>query len=279
MRPPDKDTPSKIYGRAVHKIALEGRDAFEARFAPKLTNWATKEGKIEKERFGLSGQEPLDVEDYQRAILTGEILRTDPVFSAALTGGIGKEVSVFWENDRGIKKKARFDILKLRAIVDLKNISNERNLSFPRACLRKLDEFSWHIQAEHYREGRLAMKDLFDKGLVFGECDTELLRLACESTEFAWVWIFIQNSGAPLVHGLKISYQAEEKSEDGELIRAGFLNPIFQMGRARINVAEENFIRGMTTFAEGEPWIASDPIKELDISDLPVWFGREDPIN
>ena len=45
MREPSEDTPSRLFGRAVHKFVLEGRGAFESTYAPPDYSGATKDGK------------------------------------------------------------------------------------------------------------------------------------------------------------------------------------------------------------------------------------------
>jgi hypothetical protein len=277
LRPAEEDTPAKIYGRAVHKIILEGRAEFDRLYGPKELNWATKEGKLEKQSFIDAKKTALPRELYDRAAITGGIVRANPATAEALEGGVGSEVSVFWRNKRGIKKKARFDRLKLKAIIDIKNVANERQISFPNACLRKIDEFSWHIQAEAYREARLAMPKLLREGAVFGEHDAKLLERTVASPEWAWIWIFVQSSGAPLTWSRMLTFKKQIVDKDGVVTTDGVISPIYQIARARIAKAEENYLSYMEEFGPNTPWITAEPIKELHYEDLPSWFNREEP--
>ena len=279
QRPVEKDSEAKRRGRAVHSILLYGREDFERRFGAKQYNWATKAGFVEKDEFAKSGKIALSVDDYERTLTVEAIVRGNPHLAAALNGGVGREVSVFWMQ-YGIKRKARFDILKIRSIIDVKNISNERAISFPRACLRKIDEFAWHIQAAHYLEARAAMRPLVEDGQVFGATDAEKATLlkACGSREAAWVWLFIQADGAPLTHGLKLSYiESASDPETGE-VTPELVNPIIETGRMRLRKAEQNYIHYVGQFGLGRPWLNLEPVVELAPEDLPPWFGREDPI-
>ena len=277
LREPDDDTPAKVYGRAVHKVVLEGREAFEREYGPKMFSWSTKEGKAEKERFALSGRTAIPYDSYARALQTGAILRGNPHLANAFEGSVGHEVSVFWERN-GVKFRARFDALKERAIVDLKNVANEKKISFPRACLRKIDDFSYHSQAEHYREGRLAMRELWEAGKVFGRYDEESLERVVKSDEFAFVFVFIQSSGAPEVWATKFSYRADRlhADDDGEVHQIpGYRNDIFNIGRAKIALAEKNFLAYREKFGMEMPWVSHEPIQEFDIAAMPPWFSRD----
>ena len=277
LREPDEDTPAKLYGRAVHHIVLEGRDKFERLYGPKMHSWSTKEGKAEKERFAAAGKTALPFDSYSRALQTGAIIRGNPHLATAFEGSVGHEVSVFWERD-GIKRRARFDGLKERAIVDLKNVANEKSISFPRACMRKIDDFSYHLQAEHYREGRLAMKRLLAEGKVFGEHDAGALARVAEQSEWAFVFIFIQSSGAPEVYPMKLSFKEESAwvDGDGEVHKDfGYMNDMFRIGRAKIQQAEKNFKDFRAKFGMETPWVSEAPIEEFDVGSMPSWFSRD----
>lgn len=267
---PDKSTPDKTLGSARHCIAFYGEDEFARRYGRKTLNWATKEGKEEKATFEFEGLQPLNEDDYDRTLLTKKLIEANPYFAETFAGPIAHEVSVFW-NARGIPKKARFDGLKIRAIVDLKNIANERELPFEKACLRYLHNYSAHVQAEHYREARLAMRGLWEEGSVHGtlEVDRRFVEECIVSKEWAWVWVFLQKTGAPEVEGLQLSYR-ELPGGVAEW------NPIFGQARQIIDKADANYLRCMEKFGAHAAWIEPTPVKELDSSQmaLPSWFLR-----
>lgn len=278
MWEPDVLTPALIKGRAAHTCVLEGRDKFESLYGRKTLNFSTVEGKKQRQFFEEEGWTPLDAADYDRTLIIGEVIRRNPFIDQAFAGSVGTEVSVFWTRD-GIKRKARFDCLKVKAIVDLKNISNDKNISFPQACLRYIDNYQAHIQCAHYWEGRLAMRALFDAGLVFGEdYDERLLEQAVRSPEFAWVFIFMQSTGAPLTWATQLSYKAERQwlADDGEIhTDPGMISEFFQLGNAAIARADKNWQEYAKRYGlDGTPWLLQEPIQELDLSVMPSWFSR-----
>ena len=274
---PDKLTPALIQGRAKHVIVLEGRPKFESLYGRKTLNYATKEGKEQRERYLAAGKTPLDQDEYDRAIVLGEIIKANPYLSNAFDDAIGTELSVLWMRD-GIKRKARFDCFKHRAIVDLKNISNDREIPFPKACLRYIDNYNGHVQAEHYREARLAMRGLLADGKVFGDdYDEDALAAAVAEPAFAWVWIFAQASGAPLTWSCKLSFEAAQEwsDEDGEVhTDAEEINDIFRLGRVALDRAEKNYKAYVERYGLDKAWLLAEPITELDVSELPAWFVR-----
>ncbi len=268
MWAPEELTYALRVGRARHCIVLDGRKAFEAQYAKKVFNWSTKAGMAEKAVFEGRGLEPLSEDAYDRSLATKAIIEANPYLAETFHGMVGTEVSVFW-NARGIPKKARFDGLKPRAIVDLKNIANERAISFPRACLRYIDAYKAHVQAEHYREARLAMEQLWEDGLVHGDFDDVGMTNVIGSDEWAFVFVFLQSSGAPLSHAFQLSYRRLTGGEEW--------NPIFDAGRRVLDRAESNYLQCMAQFGTDTAWIEPAPIKELDSSQisLPSWFLRE----
>lgn len=277
LRRERETSPAQIYGRAVHALILEGREKFEKMYAPKRFSWATKEGKAEKERFAANGLLPLSEDDWERAQQTGAILRANKHLAGAFEGSVGHEVSIFWTKTNGMRCRARFDALKERAIVDLKNVSNERAVSFPRACLRKIDDYSYHVQGSHYADARLEMKRLVAAGRVFGTHDAGALRRVVETQDWAFIFIFLQSSAAPIVYPTMLSFHEGRKTKDDDgTVRSipASMNPLFELGYARIAQAERNWNAFYSKFGTDLPWITEDPIEEFDIDRMPPWFAR-----
>ena len=256
-RKPEELTPALIVGRAVHTAVLEGRSKFEKLYGPTDFSGATKDGKAERERLAKFGMTPLKREDYDSVLLASTMIRANPHLADAFQGG-APEVSVFWERD-GIKRKCRFDFLKPRAIVDLKSIRNARDIDFREACRRRFAEGRFDVQAAHYREGRIAMRDLVAAGAVSGNVDHDLLRKAIAAgSQFAFVYVYWQAEGAPLTWATMLSPE----------------NPIIGYGRATIDYADRNWLEFKDRFGLSTPWVLAERIEELDQTELPPWYGR-----
>lgn len=259
-RPKDVPTASQLFGKAVHKFVLEGREAFDACYGPTDLNGSTKAGREEREILRESGREPIKREDYGRILTSGTMIRANPELSNAFAGGMS-EVSVFWtdttEGGITIRKKARFDFLKPRAIVDLKSIRNQMGDEFSKACRTAIARYGYDVQAEHYRKGRIAMARVADN--VVGDHDPEFLKQCIAQGEnFAFVFCFYQAEGAPLTWAGSLSPG----------------NPILEIAAARIQNSEHNFERFMKSLGPDVPWVEARPLTEIDISELPGWYGR-----
>lgn len=296
-REPDKETPAKLFGRAVHKCVLEGRDAFEAVYAPApapdeypgclrtaddikaflekagLPKSGKKEELIARAKsvagcptifddavsaFEASGKLPLKREDFNHIMAASAFIKANSFLRSAFEGGQA-EVSIFWTAD-GIRFKARFDYLKMRAIADLKSIRNPQNKSFVQACRDRIAGLDYVVSAAHYMDARRRMAAFVKTGQVFNAPDSEKFRSwliqVAGITEFAFVFVFWQAEGAPISHGFQISPG----------------NPLIDSAKATIAKAVHNYKTFMTEFGTDTAWVPSTPLEELDETSLPMWW-------
>jgi len=256
MRDKDTDTPARLFGRAVHKFVLEGRTAFESAYAPTEYSGATKAGKEERERIAADGKQPIKRDDWNRIMLASTIIRANPEISGAFSGGY-PEVSIFWERD-GIRRKARFDYLKPRAIVDLKSNANTMDIDFVASCRKSIGSYRYDVQAAHYFDARARMPEFAAGSAVFGDHDPAWLARVVSEPVWAWVWIFYQSTGAPLTWGTTLSPG----------------NGVLDLARATLVKAEENYRAFADRFGLDNPWVIAEPLEELDVNDLPAWAFR-----
>lgn len=256
-RKPEKLTPALFFGRAVHTAVLEGHDKFREMYAPTDYDGGTRAGKDERATIEKLGMLAIKREEYDQILLAGTMIRANPHLTDAFAGG-ASEVSVIWTRD-GIKRKARLDYLKPRATVDLKSIRNARDIEFQQACIRRFAESRFDAQAAHYSEGREAAVRFIRSGQVFGNSPGYLVdKIKATGSAFAFVYVFLQVEGAPLAMGVTLSPK----------------NPILDAGRTVIERAENNWRTFTEKFGLTTPWVLAEPPAELDISELPSWFGR-----
>ena len=313
----DKDTPSRLFGRALHKVVLEGRAPFDALYwreptGPEVlvtdddvSRWLKGRGvekvprsKAEKVALALSMDPDVLVLDaikadaaekgvtilkervFDRVVLAGAHITRNPELATAFQNGYS-EVSVFWtqelEGGFRVRLKARFDYLKAGGIGDLKSIRNSRDLEFPEACVRAIEEYRYYVQAAHYLNGLSQFPRLVGAGLVQGKVDAKWLdrvaeraaKLPAASAPGAgdedragapgFAWVFYQAEGAPLTWGTSLF---------------PWNRPILDFAEARIAQALENYRRFMTEFGPSQVWVIAEPIRELDVSDFPAWAFR-----
>lgn len=263
---PDEDAEekgdAKIVGTAMHLCVLEGREKFEACFGPTFKPGNIKDGKDERAAIEAGGRTPIKWKFYKRILKASAIVRGNKYLGSAFTNTIGTEVSVFWTDPgTGMPKKCRFDAVKPRAAVDLKSITNRDGIDFVELCRRHIGSYKYHVQGLHYMDGWNQMAGLIDAGAVFDAPDAETiarLRSAAAQEVAAFIFVFVQKSGAPLTWGTQISPA----------------NGIFEAARNVIRTAEENWTANVARFGLDTPWIEEKPLEELDINDIPAWTFR-----
>lgn len=258
-------TDAQAAGTAVHKIVLEGRAEFEKRYGmTDDTPWNIKAGKTQKEAVEAAGKHAIKWTDWKRYLSISKIIESDPELSGAFTNDVlGTEVSIFWVDPAsGIKLKCRIDGLKPFASVDLKYISNQYGKPFRLCCLDFITSYDSIVQAALYSQGRKASADL---PITFCRpekaVDIDKVRRALRREEIAWVWIFVQATGAPLVKGFKMS-PGNEMFEDGQNV---------------IDQGIKNYIEFMGRLGPETPWLTSEPLEEIQASDMPSRYQYKNP--
>lgn len=268
-RPPDRDTPWRLRGRALHKLVYEGEQTFDAMYArgpdqdpdatPAEKAAATKEFK---KRALARGRAMLDAGDYDRIVIASAMITKNPELSTVFAGGM-PEVSVFLtiEVDGEIVRiKARFDYLKIRGIGDLKSVANILDLEFQEACLKAVSTYRYDIQAKLYLNVRAALPEFVSDGAVHGDYDREWLRKVANAQAFGWQWIFYQTEGAPITWSTKLSPA----------------NPMCEVAQNDIDAALQRFVDYRRQYGTDQ-WLLIEPVREIEISEMPSWYARNRP--
>lgn len=257
--PAEETTPSQLIGKAVHKLVLEGEQAFAARFIRRPEDLARLDAKA-RARIAPNGQDVLPGDDFDRIrIAAGQVL-ANPYLSASFTGG-SPEVSIFWtETVEGepVRRKARFDYLKPRAVVDLKSVRPMDTAPFPDTCRKAIANWGYHTQAAAYLQARAQVPALVAAGAVHGDHDPAWLARVAESAAYAFVFIFWSSSGAPLTWGTILSPG----------------NDLVTYGEGKVAAALYAYATARRRFGLRAPWIEPQPLREIELADMPGWFQR-----
>lgn len=294
-RPPVDDlkpTPARLFGKAMHKFVLEGRQAFEGRYVRRPDD---EDGASSSEKAAVTkaanasaakeGKDCLHGDSYDRIVMAGAMIALNPELATAFEGG-ASEVSVFWDHPdiKGLRLKCRFDKMKRRGIGDLKSIANEREEDFEVACRSSIARYRYDIQAQHYLTGRAQLPALVKAGAVFNSegvplydapeathGDVDLLKLveqAAAEPAFAFQFVFFQSGDAPITWSTTMT---PGRTEGDETIPG---NPMLQYAQGHIDQALERWQAFMTEFGTESMWIFREPVKELDVESMPAWYGR-----
>ncbi|MBY0561455.1 PD-(D/E)XK nuclease-like domain-containing protein [Hyphomicrobium sp.] len=205
LREEKKESDAYIWGRAFHKLTLEGRSAFDESFAraPVIDEYPgccriVDDIKAKLAALGLpvSGNKAVLIERLKAAdpeatfwdeivaaaeaggktllkpgmhaeiLLSGAMISKNPHLQPSFRDGFS-EVSVFWVED-GVPCKARIDYLKLKATVDLKSIlTNRDDLTFDRLVHRAIAMYRYDMQCAHYQTARDMARQFVTEGKVF----------------------------------------------------------------------------------------------------------------
>lgn len=266
-------TKSTTLGSAMHKMVLEGHEAFvrayvrgreeDGTMTPAQKSAITKALKKDLRE----DQTLLHADEFDLCLDTESIVTSHPDLKDALTGG-ASEVSMFWDYN-GVPLKARFDRLKPGGIGDLKSIANERDDKLETACKFAIKRYRYYVQAAHYLRGLSRFgKFLEDRSIYTWSA---ALRKPVEAGDTGSNWalvkecvdrskksdpgfqfIFIQTSGAPATWACTLHPQ----------------NPIIEIGARQVEDAIEIYLANKKRFGTSQ-WLPTWRMAELDMSEMP----------
>jgi hypothetical protein len=288
----DKETPATLYGKAIHKFVLEGREAFDRLYALKapvpvpgsLMSQNDLRRRCEELGLATSGTKPeqiarirqidkdtpiydeqleahlkanegksfLDHQDWAEILLAGQNIRANPHLKPAFEGGF-PEVSIFADVG-GVPMRARFDYLKINSIVDLKSTRNVLGMPWDQAVTNFLARGNYHIQATHYMMMRGLIRKFLKDGRVYGDHDAKWLKRVADNPDYAFVWVVYQADGAPLTKGVKF----------------GTMNSDYALAVDQISTAVDRYKTGFKKFGS-TPWVEDSKIEDYENLPWPMW--------
>ncbi|GJE01452.1 PD-(D/E)XK nuclease-like domain-containing protein [Methylobacterium isbiliense] len=257
-RAPDETTPAQALGKAVHKLVLEGEQAFASSFVRRPDDLARLTAKARAE-LAPNGETVLPGEDFDRVRLAADHVLANPHLIASFVGG-APEVSIVWTDDvdgEPVRRKTRFDYLKPRAVVDLKSVSPTRVASFPETCRRALAQWNYPVQAAAYLQARGQLARFVAEGAVHGDHDPAWLARVAAAPAYAFVFVFWSTGDAPLTWGTALSPG----------------NDVVTIAEKVVDTALWNYVAARRAHGLDRPWVDHAPLEELDLDDLPRWWG------
>jgi hypothetical protein len=218
----------------------------------------------EKHRAANAGKSFISREAYEQIEIAARMVEHDPEIRHAFKDGYA-EVTLIWNCPRtGVPMKARVDYLKLRAIVDLKSIGNQRERSLENAIRFEIASYHYNVQPSVYFEGvrevRKLVKDETARIHFYdSDCPVDQMTAAVEwvekwaaQTETEWLWVFQQKGDAPVTRGVFYPLSGTTKMVTDDIV--------LQQKR-RFRTFSETF--GV------DPWLDVRPIYDLADEDLP----------
>jgi len=192
-----KDSDALRMGRALHKLVLEGDEAFRDSFGMKNLSWATKEGKAQQAAFAARGLMPVSVDEWEDLEGMRDALLDHPIAGNLLmTRGHVEEAILWTDHKTGVACRCKPDkfLPNERILLDVKSTLDASTTYFERSAF----SFGYHIQAAHYEAGALAYSGGSDNGDLSD--NIEWLFIAVEKNPPYAVNVFAM-SDALLRHG------------------------------------------------------------------------------
>ena len=272
-RPEDKETDATIRGTALHKLVLQGEEAFDAIYMRGANHEPgmkpsekTKLTKAANELAAERGLICLKATDYDRIAIASAMIMQNPELKTAFENGAA-EVSIFWTRGDGVPRKARLDYLKVRGIGDLKGIANWRGMEFEAACEHAFYQYRYDVQVKHYCEARAQIPRLLADRLVHGDHDADFLHKVAAQPRFGWQFVFFQMEEAPITD----SFTLTPEQLDGRTGEVHPGNPILDIANRTIEIATENYRKFLAEFGTSQ-WVQIKTPRELRIEDAPRWW-------
>lgn len=151
-------------------------------------------------------------------------MERDPILTSVMQAGSlidgAAEMSIFWVDERGIRRKCRFDYSLAPAgartkslIVDLKSFTSFKGGSDEEAAICKVYDECYDLQVATYMDGYRAGRKLLEQGMVFGTPPAgDYLKSFLHSEGIDWVWVMMRRDNGMVP--VTLSVDTEDKMFD-----------------------------------------------------------------
>lgn len=268
----DKETAATIRGTYFHEALAGTRHTIVVK--PKGMSFATREGKDFKAQH--EGATFIKAEDTERVQEMLDALRETGAL--AKIGGVGggiSEVSVFYTDSKGRRRKFRVDRLFEGAAYDWKTMANTMAKDIETLTAHTVAQHRYHVKAFWYQQGLQVMKQMIStKGPAAFMSETseaeyqQMFALSKSEAIVPFWYVFIENSGVPNVVARKFA------SHDA----TGQLNAYFRGAKQEVERALGTFDAFMRSHGPARPWYTEAIFKDFADEDFTAarWILAED---
>lgn len=197
----EKETDATIRGTYFHEALAGGKSSIIVK--PAGMSFATKEGKEFKARY--EGKTFIKAEDTETVQDMIDAMRETGVLEKI--GGVGggiSEVSVFWTDKAGRRRKFRIDRLFEGNAFDWKTMQNSAKKDLETLVAHTVAQHRYHIKAYWYQSGLQSMKAMINaqgakafKSHVSEKDFQAMYELSQTDTIVPFWYVFLENSGVP----------------------------------------------------------------------------------
>lgn len=270
----DESTDATTLGDMLHDRLLEGGKKIYA-VKPEGMSFSTKAGKEWRQNAWDDG----------RTIITHKMQKTWLTMSAAIEmSGAGDffqnglpEVSFFWTDKDGIRRKIRLDWLSTHHAVDLKSYANTMNKDLETAIAHSVANYRYSISAYWYMHGIKAMREMLAKrGLEAFPNDVKRedfkifeAIMANDEPRFPLYFVFAETGDVPNI---------TIRNFESHCSNGGGLNAYWRYAKMSVEVALHQFKVNMTSHGPDQIWIDKAIVKPFDDADFAAarWILAEE---
>jgi hypothetical protein len=193
------------------------------------------------------------------------MVERDPEVKHAFKGGYAEVTLIWYCPKTGVPMKARVDYLKVKAMVDLKSIGNQRERSIEQAIRFEIAGYHYNMQPRVYTEGAEVLRQLVrehgakavhvaeDYPHPVDEVTTWALKWASHQGEDEWLWVFQQKGAAPITRGVFYPLAGTTNLVTADIVMS----------------AKRRFRQFSETFGT-DPWLDVKPIYTIADEEIPA---------
>lgn len=176
------------------------------------------------DHYELSERQVIEIED------SVANMQRDPTLAGVMLAGSlingAAEMSIIWEDSRGLRRKCRFDYSlapegkRVKSlIVDLKSFTTYKGGTDEEAAIHKVHEQCYDMQVSGYMEGYFAGRELLANGRVYGTPPAgTYLHDFLHSDGVDWVWVMIRRDNGMLPVTLSVDTKDEMFERAGNIV-------------------------------------------------------------
>lgn len=277
-----------------HPKASESKDYFIAaarRLMPNLVIWDVLEAEWEAANKGKIKM--TEVEDRQIRIMA-DAVRTHPeigpLFQFSEHHVPLSEVSIFWTDEHGIKRRARIDQMLPRTTIDVKTLQNSSGRPLTFAAGEHVAKMGYYIQmADHHVARKYAYRFIAEGKVFDGVPKDERTGVTTAKFDRELAWIKRFPTEAPNWDYCWLMYvKPDAKKGIAPIIfpwGEDYGSPLHMQGIRARREAIQTYRECLKKFGPDTPWTRVEPLHNSDENNrlkhrvfLPPWIGGQDAI-
>lgn len=185
----------------------------------------------QRHREAHPGKVFLSPDQHDELEIAARMVERDPEIKDAFKGGHPEVTLIWYCPTTGVPMKARVDFLKIKMMVDLKSIANQRERSIENAIRFEIAQWKYNLQPVVYFEGAKVVRQMVRDGTAEIHIALDyrpeeeaksivdwVHKWARHTLPDEWLWVFQQKGAAPITRGVWFPRGGTTDMVTGEII-------------------------------------------------------------